>query len=91
MYPYPYSLWIAPMMTLGVVRQFRADLPPSQNFVTRRILFSGLNGCYYATPMGIFKLVHALDRIELFIRDSPREHHSDCYEEMVGSNPNTFF
>ncbi len=90
MYPYPYSLWVAPMFTLGFTRQYRSTLPPKHDLYSRKMGWSILNGAYYASPFGIFKLIHAIDRIEIFVRDIPRDTYLNCYEELVGINESTF-
>jgi hypothetical protein len=90
MYPYPYSLWILPMFTLGFTRHYRATLEPRHDLVSRKIGFSMLNGFYYASPFGALKLMHAIDRIEIFVRDKPRDTHHDCYKELFGINHSTF-
>ena len=78
------------MFTLGFIRQYRAILPPKHDLASRRLVFSALNGLYYASPMGVVKLIHAVDRIEIFIKNTPRERHDDCYEELIGKNNDTF-
>ena len=90
MYPYPYSLWVVPMFTLGFTRQYRSTVPPTHDLLTRKMIFSFLNGAYYASPFGVFKLMHAMDRIEIFLKDTPRHIHMDCYEELFGVNESTF-
>lgn len=90
MYPYPYSLWILPMCTLGFTRQYRAKMEPRHDLLSRKIGLSMINGMYYASPFGVFKLIHAIDRIEIFVRDKSRDTHKDCYEELFGINNNTF-
>ena len=90
MYPYPYSLWVLPMFTLGFTRQYRATFPPKHDLWSRKIVFSMLNGAYYTSPLGVFKLMHAIDRIEIFVRDKARDTHLDCFEGLFGINNSTF-
>jgi hypothetical protein len=90
MYPYPYQLWIIPMFTLGFTRQYRATLEPKHDLFSRKIILSMLNGIYYVGPFGVFKLGHAVDRIEICLRNKPRDTHMDCYEELCGINKSTF-
>lgn len=78
------------MCTLGFTRQYRAKMEPRHDLLSRKIGLSMINGMYYASPFGVFKLIHAIDRIEIFLRDKSRDTHRDCYEELFGINNNTF-
>lgn len=58
------------MFTLGFTRHYRATLDPKHDLVSRKIGLSMLNGFYYASPFGVLKLMHAIDRIEIFVREN---------------------
>jgi len=79
--------WCAPMFTYGVIRGYRAELPPHQNLLSDRMCNSVANGCAYAVPpFGLLKLIHTVDRFEIKARQLDPTKYPIVYMEGRGMN-----
>lgn len=82
--------WCAPMFTFGVIRGYRAEMPEKQ-LVSDKLCNTFCNGVFYIIPpMGIIKLIHVMDRIEVDATHKNPNDYPQIYWEGRGSNKNTF-
>ena len=83
--------WIAPMFTFGVIRGYRAEMPERHNLLSDKLCNTFLNGVFYIIPpVGIMKLTHLIDRIEVHATHRNPNDYPQIYWEGRGSNKNTF-
>ena len=79
------------MFTFGAIRGYRAEMPERHNLLSDKVCNTFLNGVFYMIPpMGIMKLKHAMDRIEVDARHKNPNDYPQIYWEGQGSNKNTF-
>jgi len=90
MNPLLLRYWCAPMFTYGAIRGYRAELPSNQNLLSDKICNSFANGCVYASPFGMFKLIHIVDRIEIISRHLDPTKYPTIYVEGRGMNQHVF-
>ena len=82
--------WVAPMFTFGVIRGYRAEMPEKQ-LVSDKLCNTFCNGVFYSIPpVGIMKMKHVMDRIEVDARHKNPNDYPHIYCEGRGSNKNTF-
>jgi hypothetical protein len=82
--------WCAPMFTFGVIRGYRAEMPEKQ-LVSDKLCNTFCNGIFYSIPpVGIMKLKHVMDRIEVHAAHKNPNDYPHIYWEGRGSNKNTF-
>lgn len=81
--------YVASMLVYGTYRGFRANYdnefnknPPAGT----RLMFSCVNGLVYGmTPYGFVKLIHMIDRLDIYISKKEAEYvNSACYHECLG-------
>jgi hypothetical protein len=78
------------MFTFGVIRGYRAEMPEKQ-LVSDKLCNTFCNGVFYIIPpMGIIKLIHVMDRIEVDATHKNPNDYPQIYWEGRGSNKNTF-
>ena len=83
--------WVAPMFTFGTIRGYRAEMPERYNLLSDKLCNTFLNGVFYIIPpMGIMKLTHLIDRIEVDARHKNPNDYPQIYWEGRGHNKNTF-
>jgi len=86
-----YLYWAVPMGSYGFYRGMKSSYKHPFDLTSHKILCSFMNGFIYASPFGIFKLIHLIDRIEIFMNKKNRfELYQSCYEESNGINHNIF-
>ena len=86
-----FRYWCAPMFTFGAIRGYRAEMPEKQQLVSDKLCNTFLNGVFYTIPpMGIMKLKHMMDRIEVHASHRNPNDYPHIYWEGPGSNKNTF-
>ncbi len=78
--------WIGPMFVYGAYRGYRVERKPPNDLMSHRYMRSILNGCMYASPLGLFKLIHLTDRIEILLCKKNSPMYCECYEEIIGTN-----
>ena len=83
--------WCAPMFTFGAIRGYRAEMP-EKHLVSDKLCNTFCNGVFYIIPpVGIMKLTHMMDRIEVHASHLNPNDYPHIYWEGPGSNKNTFF
>jgi hypothetical protein len=83
--------WIAPMFTFGAIRGYRAEMPEKRQLVSDKLCNTFCNGVFYIIPpVGIMKLIHMMDRIEVHASHRNPNDYPHIYWEGPGSNKNTF-
>jgi len=88
MNPLMLRYWCTPMFTYGAIRGYRAELPSHQNLLSDNICNSVANGCVYASPFGLIKLFHTVDRFEIKARQLDPTNYPVVYVEGRGMNRN---
>ena len=83
--------WCAPMFTYGFIRGYRAELPSHQNLLSDKICHPFANGFMYACPIGMIKLIHTVDRMEIKTRHLDPTNYPAIYMEGRGINRHLFF
>jgi hypothetical protein len=82
--------WCAPMFTFGAIRGYRAEMP-EKHLVSDKLCNTFCNGVFYIIPpVGIMKLIHVMDRIEVHAKHKNPNDYPHIYCEGRGSNKNTF-
>lgn len=86
-----YIYWVVPMFSYGFYRGWRTEYKAPIDLTTQKILCSTLNGIIYASPMGVFKLCHLINRVEILLyKKNAFALYPFCYEEIMGDNRNVF-
>jgi hypothetical protein len=86
-----YLLWGVPMFSYGTYRGWKSEYEHPFDLTSYKIMNSIANGVWYASPWGVFKLIHLMDRIEIFLyKRNTYERYKSCYEEFLGTNHNVF-
>lgn len=86
-----FRYWCAPMFTFGAIRGYRAEMPENHSLLSNKLTNSFLNGVFYIIPpLGIVKLTHVMDRIEVEVTHKNPNNYAQIYWEGRGSNKNTF-
>jgi hypothetical protein len=83
--------WVAPMFTFGAIRGYRVEMPEKHQLVSDKLCNTFGNGVFYIIPpVGIMKLIHMADRMEVRATNRNPNDYPQIYWEGRGSNKNTF-
>ena len=88
--PRVLKYWVAPMFTYGFFRTARSEYPVGFDLLTHRLVWSTVQGVLYASPVGVFKLLSTVDRVQIKWSDRPRELYPNSYTDGVTKNERVF-
>jgi hypothetical protein len=83
--------WVAPMFTFGAIRGYRAEMPEKHSLYSDKLCNTVCNGIFYMIPpVGIMKLTHMVDRMEVHATHRNPDDYPSIYWEGRGMNKNKF-
>lgn len=75
------------MAPYGAYRFWRSDLQPPSDLYGHRFAGSILNGIWYASPYGVFKLFNLMNRVNIYYEGRDPSNYPNAYQEcFIASN-----
>ena len=82
--------WVVPMFAYGTYRGWTSEFKAPFDLISHRVFLSLVNGVCYSSPMGIFKLIHTFNRLEIYYKKKSPKLYPRSYEEIYMKNHRVF-